>query len=293
MGRHKVSERRACRVVGQNRSAQRYVAMPNDFEVLLVKSMRQFAEKHPRWGYRQIHALLVADGWKVNRKRVERLWRREGLQVPPAKKKRKGKKAGGSDENSIWNLPAVYPDHIWTLDFMGDRLVDGRPYRILNVLDEYTRFWHEIHVARTIGSRSVKAVLSALFAVGLKPAIIRSDNGPEFVADLLGTWLGEQGVKSAFVAPGSPQQNAFIESLNGTVRDECTNLEEFHSVIESKVVHDQYRQLYNTVRRHRALKMTTPAAFRANELEAKDPPCNLDADSPIGKTSADSKKRGL
>ena len=287
-----MSERRACRVIGQNRSAQRYVAMPNDFETLLVKAMRQLAEKHPRWGYRQIHALLVADGWKVNRKRIERLWRREGLQVPPAKKKRAGKKAGGSDENSIWNLPAVYPDHIWTLDFMGDRLVDGRPYRILNVLDEYTRFWHEVHVARTIGARSVKAVLATLFVGGLKPAIIRSDNGPEFVADVLGTWLAEQGVMSAFVAPGSPTQNAFIESLNGTVRDECTNLEEFYAIVEARVVIGAYRQVYNGLRRHRALKMTTPEAFRATELAAADPPCNLDAGSPIGQTCGGSKKRG-
>ena len=108
MRRHKVSERRACRVVGQNRSAQRYVALPDDFEVRLVKAMRQLAETHPRWGYRQIHALLVADGWKVNRKRIERLWRLEGLQVPPARAKTSGRKAGGGDENSIWNLPAVY-----------------------------------------------------------------------------------------------------------------------------------------------------------------------------------------
>ena len=279
-------------MVGQNRSAQRYVPVPDDFEDRLVAEMRRLSEKHPRWGYRQIHALLVADGWKVNKKRIWRLWRREGLQVLPAKKKRKGKKAGGSDENSIWNLPAVYPDHIWTLDFMGDRLVNGRPYRILNILDEYTRFWLEVHVARTIGARMVKAVLKALFDAGLKPAIIRSDNGPEFVADELGDWLKEQGVKSAFVAPGSPQQNAFIESLNGTVRDECTNLEEFHSVIEAKVVHLEYRELYNTVRRHRALKMTTPAAFRDKELAAADPPCNLDAHSQIGQTCGGSKKRG-
>ena len=292
MGRHKVSERRACRVVGQHRSAQRYVPLPNDFEALLVKEMRRLAEIYPRWGYRQIHGLLVVDGWKVNKKRIERLWRREGLQVPPARKKRAGKKAGGSDENSIWNLPAVYPDHIWTLDFMGDRLVDGRPYRILNVLDEHTRFWHEAHVARTIGARSVKAVLAGLFAAGLKPAIIRSDNGPEFVADVLGVWLAEQGVNSAFVAPGSPRQNAFIESLNGTVRDECTNLEEFYALLESRVVIGDYRYLYNNVRGHRGLNMMTPAAFRAAALAAIDPPCNLDARPPADNNCGDRKKRG-
>lgn len=279
-------------MVGQNRSAQRYVALPDDFEARLVKAMRRLAESHPRWGYRQIHALLVADGWKVNRKRIERLWRLEELQVPPSKSKKSGKKAGGSDENSIWNLPAVYPDHIWTFDFMTDRTVDGRAYRILNIVDEYTRRCVASHVARTIGARSVCRVLGEQFTDGRKPAVIRSDNGREFIAEVLGTWLAEQGVKSAFVAKASPTQNAFIESFNGTMRTECLNAEEFHSLLEARVVIDEYRTLYNTVRRHRGLGMKTPDAFALSEARAADPPCNLDTASPIGKTDGGSNKRG-
>lgn len=122
--RHRVSERRACRVVGQHRSTQRYVAVPGDFEVRLIKSMRQLAEEHPRWGYRRIHALLVADGWEVNLKRVERLWRLEGLRVPDRNKHR-ATKGGGSDANSAWALPAVRPNHVWSYDFVAARTVDG------------------------------------------------------------------------------------------------------------------------------------------------------------------------
>ena len=206
MGRYNVSERRACRLVGQHRSAQRYVPLPNDYEARLVKEMRRLAEAHPRWGYRQIHALLVEEGWKVNRKRIERLWRLEGLKVPPSKSKKSGKKAGGGSQNAIWNLPAIYPDHIWSFDFMTDRLVDGTAFRILNIVDEYTRICVEAYVARNIGARRVIWVLERLFAQGFKPKIIRSDNGREFVAGVLELWLAERDVTSAFVEKGSPSR---------------------------------------------------------------------------------------
>ena len=266
MRRYKVSERRACRLVGQHRSAQRYVPLPNDYETRLVKEMRRLAEAHPRWGYRQIHALLVEEGWKVNRKRIERLWRLEGLKVPPSKSKQSGKKAGGGAENSIWNLPALYPDHIWTFDFMTDRTTDGAAFRILNIVDEYTRICVESYVARNIGARRVIQVLDRLFSAGSRPKIIRSDNGREFIAGVLELWLGQQGVVSAFVEKGSPQQNAFIESFNSGMRRECLNGEEFHSILEARVVIGEHRQLYNTVRRHRALGMLTPAEFARRAL---------------------------
>lgn len=259
--RYKVSERRACRLVGQHRSAQRYVPLPSDFEARLVKEMRRLAEAHPRWGYRQIHALLVEEGWNVNRKRIERLWRLEGLKVPPAKSKKSGRKAGGGSQNAIWNLPALYPDHIWTFDFMTDRTVDGQAFRILNVIDEYTRVCVCSYVARHIGARRVVQVLDRLFAQGIKPKIIRSDNGREFIAGVLELWLGEQGVTSAFVEKGSPQQNAFIESFNAGMRRECLNIEEFHSILEARVVIAAHVTEYNTVRRHRALGMLAPAEF--------------------------------
>jgi transposase InsO family protein len=148
--RHKVSERRACRVVGQHRSTQRYAAVPGDFEQRLVKAMRALAETHPRWGYRRIHALLQNEGWPVNLKRVHRLWRLEGL-VVPARRKKHGKKAPGTDQNSAWALPAVRVDHIWSYDFLATRTADGGPLRVLNIVDEYTREAVGSHVARSIG----------------------------------------------------------------------------------------------------------------------------------------------
>lgn len=270
--RYKVSERRACRLVGQHRSTNRYVAMPDDFEARLVKEMNRLAELHPRWGYRQIHGLLVDAGWAVNRKRIERLWRLEGHRVPPSKSKSSGKKAGGGAENSIWNLPALYPDHIWTFDFMGDHTVDGVAIRILNIVDEYTRRCIESYVARNIGARRVQHVLEQAFARHGKPKIIRSDNGREFIADTLAQWLAEQGVTSAFVEKGSPQQNAFIERFNGTMRRECLNCEELHDVLEARVVIAAFVEEYNTVRRHRGLGGKTPAAFttEAKKLAAAE-----------------------
>jgi transposase InsO family protein len=247
--------------VGQHRSAQRYVALPSDYEARLVKEMRRLAEAHPRWGYRQIHALLVEEGWKVNRKRIERLWRLEGLKVPPSKSKTSGRKAGGGSQNAIWNLPALYPDHIWTFDFMTDRTVDGAAFRILNIIDEYTRVCVASYVARNIGAQRVVWVLERLFAQSIKPKIIRSDNGREFISGVLELWLGEQGVTSAFVEKGSPQQNAFIESFNAGMRRECLSAEEFHSLLEARVVIAGHVEEYNTVRRHRGLGMLTPAEF--------------------------------
>ena len=237
--------------------------MPDDFETRLVKEMNQLADAHPRWGYRQIHGLLVEAGWVVNRKRVERLWRLEGHRVPPSKAKNSGKKAGGGAENSIWNLPALYPDHIWTFDFMSDHTVDGAPIRILNIVDEYTRRCVGSYAARNIGARRVALVLERVFSAYGKPKVIRSDNGREFIAETLGEWLSEQGVTSAFVEKGSPQQNAFIERFNGSMRRELLNTEEFHSVLEARVVIAGWVEEYNTVRRHRGLGGKTPASFAA------------------------------
>lgn len=261
--RYKVSERRACRVVGQHRSTQRYAPIPDDFEARLVKEMNRLAELHPRWGYRQIHGLLVEAGWAVNRKRVERLWRLEGLRVPPSKSKSSGKKAGGGAENAIWNRPALYPDHIWTFDFMTDHTADGMPLRILNIVDEFTRRCVESYVARNIGARRVQQVLEKVFASHGKPTYIRSDNGREFIADELRQWLAGQGVTSAFIEKGSPQQNALGERFNGTMRRELLNAEEFDSVLEARVVIAGWVEEYNTVRPHRGLGGKTPAKFTA------------------------------
>jgi putative transposase len=262
--RRKVSERRACRLLGQHRSTQRYAKVPPDYELRLVARMNELAAAHPRWGYRRIWSLLRDEGWRVNRKRIERLWRLEGHRVPPRRNRASGKKAGGTAAHAIWSLPALRPNHVWSYDFMGARTRDGGPIRILNVVDEYTRVALGSRVARSIGARDVIVELERLFALHGKPELLRSDNGREFIAATLGDWLAEQGVKTAFIEKGSPQQNAFVERFNGTMRDEVLNGEEFDSLLEARVVIGNWLVEYNTLRPHRGLGMLTPAAYAAS-----------------------------
>jgi putative transposase len=202
--RHEVSERRACRVVGQHRSTQRYERVPAEYELRLVARMNDLAAVHPRWGYRRVWSLLRVEGWLVNRKRIERLWRLEGHRVPPRRSQNSGKRAQGTAEQSVWNLPATGPNHVWSYDFMSGRTRDGSPLRILNVVDEYTRVALGCRVARSIGARDVMAELERLFDQHGKPKVLRSDNGREFIAETLGEWLAKQGVKTAFIEKGSP-----------------------------------------------------------------------------------------
>lgn len=256
-----MSERRACRGVGLHRSTHRYRPVPADFETRLVTRMVELAEENPKWGYRLIHGLLVDEGWPVNKKRIERLWRREGLQLPPRKAKASGQKALGDDENSIWRLPPRYPNHVWSYDFISRRTADGRPLRVLNVMDEYTRVALGSHCARSIGAREVRRHLTKLFELHGKPAIIRADNGREFIATLLREWLATEGVRGVFIAKASPQQNGYIERFNGTVERELFAGELYHSVLEAQVVLDLWIKTYNTRRRHRGLRGQTPAGY--------------------------------
>jgi putative transposase len=229
--------------------------------------MNELAGEHPRYGYRRVWALLRNDGFVVNRKRVERLWRLEGHRVPSRRSQASGKKAQGTAENASWNWPATEPNDIWSYDFMSGHTRDGRPIRILNVVDEYTRVALGVRVARAIGARDVASELGRLFELHGKPQVLRSDNGREFIADSLGQWLAEQGIKTAFIAKGSPQQNAFVERFNSTMRNEVLNGEEFDSVLEARVVITDWLTTYNTVRPHRGLGMMTPAAFAASHRE--------------------------
>jgi transposase InsO family protein len=263
--RHKVSQRRACRVIEQCRSTQRYLGVPPDRDAKLAARMSQLAEERPKAGYRMIHSLLVSDGWQVNRKRVHRLWVLDGHQQRAAKGTNSGKKAGGMAENSAWNLPATRPHHIWSYDFMSAATSDGMPFRILNVVDEYTRLAVGFHVARNIGARDVAAQLEKMFARHGAPAIIRSDNGREFIADTLVTWLTDRHVTPAFIEKASPQQNCYGERFNGTMRRECLNGEEFDTVLEARVVIGRFIEDYNERRPHRGLGMRTPRAF-ADEM---------------------------
>jgi transposase InsO family protein len=253
--------------VGQHRSTQRYERVPAEYELRLVARMNELAAAHPRYGYRRIWSLLRNEGWRVNRKRIMRLWRLEGHRVPPRRSQTFGKKALGTAEKAIWSLPAQHPNHVWSYDFMGTRTRDGAPIRILNVVDEYTRVALGSRVARSIGAGDVIAELEQLFEQHGRPQVLRSDNGREFVADSLRAWLAEQGVQTAFIEKGSPQQNAFVERFNGTMRDELLNGEEFDNLLEARVVISNWLVEYNTLRPHRGLGLLTPAAYAASIKE--------------------------
>jgi transposase InsO family protein len=258
--RFSVSERRACEVVGQHRSTQRYEVRPADFELRLVARMNELADRHPRYGYRRVWALLRSEGWEVNHKRVRRLWVKEGHRVPPAKRS-SSQKAKGSGAGAAWNLPATAPNDVWSYDFLEGRTSNGGPIRILNVVDEYTRRGLGSLVARSIGARGVAAHLERLFERHGRPKLLRSDNGREFIAETLGQWLQEHDVQPVFIEYGSPWQNPFVERFNRTMRDEVLNGESFHSVLEARVVLGRWLHEYNTLRPHRGLGMKTPQAF--------------------------------
>jgi putative transposase len=262
--KRRVSERRACRLIGQHRSTQRYQPEPPELELRLVKRMNELAARHPRFGYRRVWSLLRAEGFVVNRKRVERLWRLEGHRVPPHRSQASGKRAQGTAENASWNRPAAHPNDVWSYDFMSAVTRDGRSLRILNVVDEHTRVCVGCRVARSIGARDVRAELERLFEQNGKPTVLRSDNGREFIAASLGDWLAEQGVQTAFIEKGSPQQNPFVERFNGSMRDELLNGEEFDTLVEAHVVIADWVERYNRERPHRGLGMMTPLQYAAD-----------------------------
>jgi len=256
----KLSERRACRTLQQPRTTQRYKPKNPDKDKALVAAMRRLAGGHPRYGYRLITGKLRQEGWYVNKKRVQRLWRKEGLQVPY---RRRIKKSRGSSENSCSVKKAEYINHVWTYDFIEDRTEDGRILKFLTVLDEWTRESAAIEVGRSIKSRDVISVLEYLFMVRGVPGYIRSDNGPEFIAEAVKKWLEEQMVGTLYIEPGSPWENGYIESFHSRFRDELLNRELFYSVKEARVLAENWRMDYNHHRPHSGLGYMTPAAFAA------------------------------
>jgi putative transposase len=217
-----LSERRVCRVLEQARSTQRYQERRGDDEGKLIGQMHKLVRRHPRYGYRRIWALLRGEGWKVNRKRVHRLWRREGLKVPVKQHKRRRLGCGA---NGIMRHSAAHRDHVWTWDFIHDRTEDGRPLKWLSVVDEYTRECLVLEVGRSLTSLDVIDSLIELFGIRGLPEHIRSDNGPEFIARALRRWLEKAEVKTLYVAPGSPWENGYAESFHSRLRDELLNAE--------------------------------------------------------------------
>ncbi len=253
-----VSERRACQVVQQPRSTQRYEPREPERDRRLVKRMHALVRPHPRYGYRRIWALLRAEGWRVNRKKVYRLWRQEGFKVP--RKQRKKKRLGDS-ANGILRRRAEHINHVWCYDFVKDQTIDSRPLKFLAIEDEYTRECLAIDVARSITAQDVIGTLEELFAIRGVPKCIRSDNGPEFVAQAIQNWLEDAGVETLYIAPGSPWENAYSESFNSRFRDEFLNAEQFTCLLEAQVMTEDHRLAYNHRRPHSALDYMTPTAF--------------------------------
>ncbi len=251
-----VSERRACRVTGQARSTHRHRRVVPVDEPRLVDRMIELATTYGRYGYRRITGLLRWEGWRVNHKRVERLWRREGLKVPQHQPKRG--RLWLADGSCVRRRP-TYRHHVWAYDFVAERTHDGRPLKILTVVDESSREALAIVVARRLRSMDVLETLAALFVTHGVPAHIRSDNGPEFTAELIRRWLEALQVQTLFIAPGSPWENGYVESFNGKLRDELLDREIFYTLTEAQILTERWRRQYNTVRPHSALGYRPPA----------------------------------
>ena len=234
-------------------------------EPALISRILELVAEFPRFGYRQITRLLQNDGWHVNAKRIYRLWRQEGLKVP---KKAVKRRRLGSADGGIIRHQAEHKDHVWSVDFIFDRTLNGRSLKTLVVIDEYTRECIALEVGRKFTGDHFVEVLADLFAIRGVPKFIRSDNGPEFISRRVRDFLAAIDVGTCFIEPGSPWQNGYVESFNARLRDECLNCEEFTTVQEARVVIEHWRQSYNHRRPHSSLEGLTPAAFAARCVDS-------------------------
>lgn len=253
------SQRRACRLIGQPRMTQRYDEKPRSGDDRLTRRLLQLARKHPKWGYRTMTTIVQGEGWNVNRKRVYRLWVEAGLRVSP---RRRRKRVRRSQDASCAVRRPERVNHVWSYDFVFDETTDGRRLKWLTVVDEHSRFNLALEVKRHFKGSDVIGVLDRLFREYGAPEFIRSDNGSEFVSKDVQTWLTKRGVTTLFVAPGSPWQNGYVESFNGTLRAELLDQEEFVNVLEAQMLAAQWRDEYNHLRPHSSLGGKTPAEFR-------------------------------
>ena len=251
-----VSERRACRLAGIGRSSLRYERRPRD-DGKLAERLKEIARKRKRYGYRRAWAVLRREGETVNHKRVWRLWKKEGLQLPHRRRRSKRQKPGAEVPSK-----ALRPDHVWAYDFIQDACEEGRMLKMLTVLDEFTRECFRIEVGRSIRARDVVRVLDRLFALRGRPQFLRSDNGPEFIAQALMEWLAASGAGTIHIEPGKPWQNGFEESFHASLRDECLSMESFWSPQHAQVVVESWRLYYNQERPHSSLGYLTPEEHR-------------------------------
>jgi transposase InsO family protein len=262
--RFAISQRRASRVLGRSRSTLRYQPQQRPGEAALVRAIRRLARRHPRYGYRRIHARLVRQGWAVNLKRVRRLWNALGLRRPV--RLRKPRKLGpkpGSSANSCVNRPARFKDDVWTYDFIADRTAGGRSLKWLSLVDEYTRECLALEAAPAVTASDVRRILARVIGRRGAPRQIRSDNGGEFIARALLDWLPTKGARAIPVAPASPWENGFAESFHSRLRDEFLERHEFETVADARAQGRWWRREYNTVRPHSALDYKTPQEFSA------------------------------
>ena len=262
-----VSERRACRLCGQQRSTQRRRPRPRPAEEnKLRRRLRAIARRHPRWGWKMAHRLLRREGYAVNRKRIQRLWREEGLRRPPQCQKRRRVRPESAER-----LVATRPNHVWALDFQFDETADQRRLKLLNVVDEYTREALAMRVGRTCDADDVVATVEALLTQRGAPAHLRMDNGPELIAWALRDWCRLVGTHTTYIEPGSPWQTPWVESFNGRCRDELLNVEEFGSLTEAAVIVEAWRIEYNVYRPHSALGGLAPSEFAAKWTTENQP----------------------
>ena len=254
--RHRYSERRICRALGIQRSSIRYLPQPRSDEASLRASVLRLASQYGRYGYRQVTGLLWQEGWEISKSRVERIWKLEGLKVPSKQPKRG--RLWLSDGSCI-RLRPQHRNHVWSWDFVIDRTDDGRPIKILTLIDEYTKEALAIYPDRRIRSQDVIDIFADVMVERGVPEYIRSDNGPEMVAKKLRGWLGRVGATTLYITPGSPWENGYCESFNGKLRNELLNGEIFYTLREAQVVIEQWRQHYNRIRPHSALGYRPPA----------------------------------
>jgi putative transposase len=268
------SERRACRLVGQHRSTQRLPSPPTQpVEEQLRARLRQIARDHARWGYRRAAVQLRREGHTVNRKRVQRLWREEGLRVPQTTRKRR---RGHSSDPDGARRRAVRPGEVWAIDFQFDATNDGRQLKSLNVVDEFTRQALATHVARSCDADGVLTVLDRLKREHGAPEFLRMDNGPKMIAAALKDWWRFNTSGTIYIEPGSPWQNPYVESFNSRMRDEHWNVEEFTTLTEAQILTEQWRIEYNTIRPHSALDGHPPDEYAERwRTENKQPASTL------------------
>jgi transposase InsO family protein len=273
-----VSERRACRVLDQPRTSQRYEPQPRDDEAALVQRMLELVRQRPRFGYRRIAWLLRGEGWRASATRVYRLWRREGLKVPHKKRKRR---RVGSSANGCHRRRAEHRDHVWAWDFVFDRTTGGSTLKWLSVVDEYTRECLALKVDRSITSEDVIDTLSELLAMRGVPRCIRSDNGPEFIARAIRQWTKQLEINTLYIEPGSPWENGYAESFHSRLRDEFLATEEFESLAAARKLTQAWRDDYNHHRPHSALGYVAPAVYGARCCSSVRPTASLQNSSGI------------